>query len=70
ISVHDISTTDSTVLMTFGGTTTTAEAGKFQNPVAMHFVDKDLLILELGNLGTGANRRLQLIRSGETDWLK
>ncbi len=70
ITLHQIySSKESEKLITFGGTTTTNEPGKFQNPVAIHFIDtNDLVILELDD--TGKRKRLQLIRSGETDWLK
>lgn len=70
VSLHDVSDTASTLLMAFGGATITGEAGKFRNPIAVYFYNKDLFILEAGDAGTGAGMRLQLIRSGEDNWLK
>lgn len=70
ISLHAVDNASSSALITFGGATVAAAPGKFNNPVAVYFYDKDLLILELGDPLTGANNRLQLIRSGEENWLK
>lgn len=60
VSLHDITSTSSKWLMDFGSPGT--GAGEFNSPIAVYFYEKDLFVLE-------ANR-LQVIRSGEVDWLK
>jgi len=47
-------------LMTFGGTGPTA--GKFDTPVAVYCSGKDLFVLE--------KSKIQVIRSGVSDWLR
>ncbi|GAB1354650.1 hypothetical protein MASR1M12_33890 [Erysipelotrichia bacterium] len=60
VSLHDITSTSSKWLMDFGSPGT--GAGEFNSPIAIYFYQNDLFILE--------SNRLQVIRSGETDWLK
>lgn len=60
LSVHHISATGTTLLMNFGGPGN--GPGEFTNPIGVYLNDKDLFVLEAG--------RLQIIRSGELDWLK
>lgn len=64
ISLHAVDNASSTVLMTFG--TAGTSPGQFTDPVSIYFYNKDLFILD-SNAG---NKRLQVIRSGHSDWLK
>ncbi|MDD3147688.1 MAG: hypothetical protein PHD82_10325, partial [Candidatus Riflebacteria bacterium] len=60
VSVHRITSDTSTHLMDFGKAGN--GAGEFNSPISVYFNDKDLFILEA--------TRLQVIRSGQDDWLK
>lgn len=64
VSLHAVDTASSTALMSFGRAGT--GPGEFTNPVSIYFYNKDLFILD-SNAG---NKRLQVIRSGENNWLK
>ncbi len=68
LSLHAVDNASSSAMITFGGATTTGEAGKFNNPLAVYYTSDCVLVLEAGNVD--GNRRIQIIRSGLADLLK
>lgn len=68
LSLHAVDNASSSAMITFGGITTTGEAGKFNNPIAVYYTNDCILVLEAGDVDT--KRRIQIIRSGLTDLLK
>ena len=68
LSLYEVDNASSSLLLNFGGPTTTGEAGKFNNPIAVYYTNNCMLVLEAGNID--GNRRIQIIRSGLADLLK